>query len=108
MSYASLLLSTSTVRRYTEGTVDAYGVPVRIWGDHLTSEPCRLASPEGREIKVGAELVLADYKMFLQDIEVTEQDRILHDSITYEILLVQTRRDGFGDHHKELFLRVVR
>ena len=112
MSYTSLLISTCTVERYTAGAADAYGAPVRTWADHLTDQACRLSVPttrdQSREVVVGAEVVLADYKLFMQDVDVTEQDRILLAAITYEILLVQRRSDGAVGHHKELFLRVVR
>ena len=108
MSYTSLLVNSCTVRRYTEGAQDAYGTPTITWADHLTNEPCRLATPRGREIKVGAELVLADYTIFLGDSDITEQDQIVIDSITYEVLLVADRQGNAESHHKECFVRQVR
>ena len=108
MAFADLLINTCTVRRFTEGAVDDYGVPVKTWADHLTDEACRLTTPSGREIKVGAEVVLADFKIFLGDVDVTEQDRIEIGGISYEVLLVADRQDGSGSHHKECFVRTVR
>ncbi len=108
MSYTSLLISTCTVRRFTAGAQDAYGNPAETWADHLTSQACRLQSVTNTEIKVGAELVRADYKLFLQDIDITEQDRVVLGSITYEVLSVANRQDGTADHHKECLLRVLR
>jgi len=68
----------------------------------------------GVEVKVGAELVVADYKLFLGDVTVTEQDRVniywgtVDAWVMYEILLVMNRQDGIDSHHKECLLRTAR
>jgi len=108
MSYDSLLIHTCTVQRYTEGVADGYGNPVLAWADHLTNEPCRLTSSSGREIKVGAELVIADYKLFIGDEDITEQDRVVISGITYEVLLIQEYADDSTSHHKQCWMRVSR
>lgn len=108
MSYTTLLIDTCTIRRYTEGARDGYGKPARTWTDHLTDQACRLARPKGREVMVGVEVVIADYILFTQDIDVTEEDRIVSGGVTYEILLVKIPQNGTDDHHKELFLRTIR
>ena len=115
MAFADLLISTCTVYRYTEGAQDAYGNPTLIWAAHLTDEPCRLMAgvsgsntSTGREFKSGAELVVADYIMFIGDVDITEQDRVVSDGITYEILMVADRQDGVASHHKEVWLKAVR
>lgn len=109
MTYTSLLIDTCTVRRYVAGAQDAYGNPAKPWADHLPNEPCRLETGGGREVQAGTEVVIADYQLFLEDVDVTEKDRILTPSgVTYEILLVEDRQDGIGSHHKECLLRTVR
>ena len=108
MTYASLLINTCTVKYFTEGAADSYGNPAKTWSDRLTDEPCRLTATGGREVQVGAEVVIADYKLFLGDVTIIEQDRVIIDSVTYEVLLVTDRQDGTGSHHKECFLRTVR
>jgi len=112
LSYTSLLINTCTVRRFTEGIADAYGTPSLTWADHLEDIACRLSAGPvwgaGREIKVGAELVLADHTIFLGDVDVTEQDQIVTDGATYEVLMVVDRQDGTSSHHKECFVRTVR
>lgn len=111
MSFESLLINTCTIRRNTPGIADDYGQPTASWGDHLTGQACRLeASPAlgGREIKVGAEVVIADYRLFIGDVDITERDRVIIDSITYEILLVEVYSDSVNAHHKTCWLRVVR
>lgn len=112
MSYTSLLIDTCTVRRYTEGPVDGYGIPTETWADHLTGQACRLESlvdrEPGKEVRVGAEIVIADYTLFVQDIDVTERDRVVIDGLTYEVLFVESRSNGTTTHHKELQLRILR
>ena len=98
---------------------DAYGNPVETWptAGH-TDQACRLVASSGREIKVGAEVVISDWKLFVDNsVTVTEQDRIdnirlastggVIDSATFEILLVQMRSNGIVEHHKELALQKV-
>ncbi len=108
MSYTSLLINTCAIQRYTEGVVDSYGNPALTWANHLEDEACRLVAAPGREIKVGAELVIADYKLFVEDIDITEQDRVVLSGNTYEVLLVQIFADDTSSHHKQCWLRISR
>ena len=108
MSFEGLLINTATVQRFTEGAADSYGTPAKTWASHLTDEPCRLVASSGREIKVGAEVVIADNMVFFEDVDITEQDRIVIDSITYEAILVLFRQDATGAHHKQVLVKVVR
>ena len=108
MSFTSLLTNTCTTQRFTEGVADSYGNPALTWADHLVDEACRLMATSGRELKVGAELVVADYKLFLGDVDITEQDRVIISGITYEVLLVEDKQDSTTSHHKECHMRVSR
>ncbi len=109
MSYTSLLIDTCTTQRYVlDGGTDAYGHPTGTWTNYLIDQACRLTTAKGREIKVGAELVIADYKLFVLDIDITEQHQVIVGGITYEILLVETYADDTTDHHKQAWLRVSR
>jgi hypothetical protein len=115
VSYSDLLINTCTIKRFTEGAADGYGNPVKAWADHLADEPCRLVAYTGRiigqggfELKVGAEVVVAENMIFFNDIDITEQDRVIIDSITYEVILVLFRQDAVGDHHKQVYVRTVR
>jgi hypothetical protein len=119
MSYTSLLIHICDIKRHTQTGTDAYGNPVYGWIPPIYSdEPCRLVASSGREIKVGAEVVISDWKLFVDDsVVLTEQDRIdnirlastgaVIDSSTFEILLVQMRSDGIDKHHSELALQKV-
>ena len=112
MSYTSLLVETCTVRRFTEGSAGNYGNKALTWSDHLTDEPCRLVVLSGLrggiEIKVGAEMVIANYELFLGNVDITERDKVIINSITYEVLLVSNYVDGTVDHHTQCALRVSR
>ena len=118
MSYTSLLINSASVYRYTPGTPDAYGQPTigASWDivPALLGIPCRIQSAKGREIVVGAEVVVADYKLFLGDVILSEQDKVsVYWGTTpawyeYEILMVEDKQDGVDSHHKECYLRIVR
>jgi len=115
MSYASLLINFCKVERYVlDGLFDAYGKPTGNWTLVFDGEePCRLMSAKGKELTIGAEVVVADYKVFLRDLAVTEQDRIYIYSEgvwvgPYEILSVNNIQDGVASHHKECYLKISR
>ena len=108
MSYISLLIDTCTIQRYSEGIADGYGNPTLTWADHLVDEACRLVAAPGKELKVGAEIVVADYKLFVGDIDITERDRIVIGALTYEVLLFQNYADDTANHHKQCWLRISR
>ena len=108
MSYTSLLLSTCTIQEFTLGAVDDYNVPTKTWGTFLADEACRLVSASNQEVKVGAEVVIADYILFTDNVGITEQMRVIVDSITYEVLSAVVASDGQGTHHQESLLRTVR
>jgi hypothetical protein len=118
MSFDSLLIHTCDISLLSQGSADDYGTPAKTYTLNYESEPCRLVSTTGREIKVGAEVVISDWKLFVDNsVNVDEQDRVSNillastggvvDSSTFEVILVQIRSDGIGEHHKELSLQKV-
>ena len=117
MSYASLLINSASVWRYPAGgAIDGYGQPAKVFAvvPALGDIPCRIQSAKGREVLVGAEVVIADYKLFLGDVILSEQDKVfVYWGTTpawyeYEILMVEDKQDGTNSHHKECYLRIVR
>ena len=108
MAYVDLLINTCTIQRNTPGAANNYGYPEPSWADHLTDESCRLQHGVNQEIVVGAEVVIAEYKLFLEDVDITEQDRVIISGVTYEILSVTDKQDSAIVHHKECYLRAVR
>jgi len=110
MSYTDLLIDTCTIQDNTPGAQNEYGWPAPAWANVAgqVDIDCRLMDGKGKEIKIGAEVVIAQYKLFLGDITITEQERVVIGSTTYEILLVQDKQNSVGSHHKEVYLRTVR
>lgn len=118
MSFDSLLIHLCDIETLTQGAKDDYGNPAETWPDSYTDQECRLMSTTGREIKVGAEVMISDWKMFIPSgLTVDEQDRVSNirlrsdgtviDDSVYEILLVQPISDGINEHHKEIALQKV-
>ena len=103
MSYATLLINAIVVRRYTDGGTDAYGNPTKVWADHLSIDG-RISYPKGRQVQRGTEVVPVDAVLFLEEVDVTEDDRAVVDGTTYEIVFVATLQDSAGSHHMELSL----
>jgi hypothetical protein len=111
MSYVSLLINTCTTQRKHPGAIDAYGTPGPGWANELVNIICRWSTPSNREIKVGAEVVIVDLILFVEDVDITVQDRVLLDMDgtvrTYEAIQILRRQDSTAAHHKEAYLRVV-
>ena len=118
MAYDSLLINTCNIISFTEdGTFDIYRQPNKSWDikvvDGVTYEglPCRHISGKGREIKIGQEVHLIYDQLFVEDIDITVQDRVIIDPLgapkTYQIIDVLFRQDGVGSHHKEAYLEIV-
>ena len=108
MSYLSLLINTCTTQRFVAGAADAYGIPAKAWANFLVGIPCRWSTPSNREVKVGAEVVIVDLQLFLGDVDITEQDRVVLSTKTYEVLSVMRRQDSVLGHHAECFIRIVK
>ena len=110
MSYADLLINTCTILEDTGVGPDAYGNITPNWTvvAGLSNIDCRLMASTGREIMTGVEVVIADYKLFLNDIIITERNRVRISGIDYEVLLVADRQDSATTHHKECYMRTVR
>lgn len=118
MSFESLLIHTCDIGILAQGDKDAYGRQAKTWPLVYTGKECRIMSTTGREIRIGAKVMISDWKMFLPlDVIVDEQDRISNikdratgvviDNSTYEVLMVQPRSNSTTLHHKELALQKV-
>lgn len=107
MAFSDLLISTCTVKRYTSASQDSYGQPVKTWSDHMVDQKCRLSYPKGRQVQRDTEVIPVEAVLFLEDVDVTEYDKVMVDGTEYEILFVARLQDGSGNHHKELSLRRV-
>lgn len=108
MTFATLLINTCDIQRFAEGITDSYGTPDKIWNPIYENEPCRHISGKGREVKIGQEVHIVYDELFIGDINVAVQDRVIIDTETYEVVDVLFRQDGIGGHHKHLFLEIVK
>jgi len=108
MTFESLLINTCDIERFTEGVADNYGTPDKTWAIEHPDEPCRHISGKGREVRVGQEIHIVYDELYVGDIDVTVQDRVIIDTETYQVVDVEFRQDGAGAHHKKLFLEIVR
>jgi len=108
--YVGLLPDTCTIRRKaTGGTLDESGHSDGAWADNATDVPCRKEEDAGRELQIGANIVVVNDIFWLKsNADVTEKDRIKHDGLTYEILLVITPQDVDSDHHKEVAVKYIK
>ena len=104
MTFTTLLINTCTVERFTSSGETNFGNPTKVWADHLTAQACRLSSAKGREAQGSTESTQVDEVLFMQDVDVTEGDRVVVDSVLYEIVFVTDKQNGTADHHKELGL----
>jgi len=118
MSFDGLLIHICDIGKLTQGVADDYGTPAETWPTGYEDEPCRIMSVSGTEIKVGAKVMISNWKLFLNGtVTIDEQDRVsdiklradgtVIDASTYEVLLVQPRSDGVNEHHLEVFLQKV-
>ena|ERR1035437_8998213 len=110
MSFIDLLIHVCIIQRPTPGTVDAYGVPAKSWNaTYLTNVPCRFAQQTGKQFWNGVQLEVIDFKVFLEDIDVTEQDRIVWEGNYYKVLQVDQIGDAtVNHHHRELQVQILR
>ncbi len=106
--FRNLLINTCTLQRYVPGSADAYGAPSKGWVDFLADQPCRLSSSGGRQVQRSTEVVPVDALLFIEEVDVTEADRVVVDQIPWEILFVAPLQDGVGGHHLELSLKRVK
>jgi len=118
MSFDSLLIHTCDIGALDQGAKDDYGRPAKTWPASYTEEPCRLISTDVREVKFGAEVVISDWKLFVDNsVIIDEQDQVSNiknaktgtviDAATFEVVKVQPMSDHISQHHKEILLRKV-
>ncbi len=111
MSLASLLPQRCTVQRQTKGDAQDGGQQAIDWTtDTDTNVPCRKSSPEAATREVTEQIAAAaDFVIFLMPTQsIAENNRIVLENDTYEILLVQNPQSQVGAHHKKVWARVVR
>ncbi|KKM21194.1 hypothetical protein LCGC14_1637870 [marine sediment metagenome] len=106
MAFTELLAQTCTVVERTKVAGGGYGRSG--YSEVLVPDvPCLMqADLRGREIKVGAEVKIAGFILYLDNRALTEQDQIEQDGQRYGVLQVQDA--GGQGHHLEVLLERVR
>ena len=118
MSLDSMLIHLCDIETLAQGAQGNYGTPAETFSDSYADQECRLMATPGYEVKVGAEVFISNWKLFLPvNITVDWQDRVNNirlrsnssvlDTSTFEILAVEGKNDSFSEHHKEVYLRKV-
>ncbi|GAH72242.1 unnamed protein product, partial [marine sediment metagenome] len=86
MTYISLLINECDIQEFTVAPApDGYGQPIKTWqikvvgGVSYDDIPCRHVSGKGREVKVGQETHIIYDELYVGDIDVTVQDRVIID-----------------------------
>jgi len=107
MTYQTLLIQNCDIERYSVIGEDDAGWPLQTWTTLHPSIPCRLVFGKGTEIKVGQEVYIVHNELFLEDVDVTTQDRVLLEGDYWNIVDVGHYSDAIGPHHKKLFVQKV-
>ena len=106
MSYTGLLNDTCDIEDFTS-VADAHNQPTKTWATKHGATPCRMTSTKGDEIHIRLQVMVSYWKLFIENIAVTEQDRVLFGGDYYNILLVQPCIGYAATHHMELNLEKV-
>ncbi|KKK83173.1 hypothetical protein LCGC14_2796040 [marine sediment metagenome] len=118
MSFDGLLIHTCDIGALTQGVADAYNQPANTWPLAYTTQECRIMPTSGEEIKIGAQVMISDWALFLpDDVTIDEQDRVSNillrsdgsavDSSTFEVLHVKPRNNSLTLHHQQVLLKKV-
>ena len=108
MSFKTLLNKTCIIRRLTAGAPDNLNQPTMTEADLATNVPCALMPQKtsNREVFVDKQVVISTHVLFLEKRDITEKDKVVVDTVTYDILTV--REPAGRDHHLELDLMRVK
>jgi len=106
MGFKQLLNSTCVIRRFTSSSKDAHGNLVKVWSDLAIDVPCRLQAIRGRETTQPVQVVVGTHMLFLEPRDITEKDRVVIGSDTFEVLFVEDAA-GHG-HHLEVTLELIK
>lgn len=107
MSFASLLNQTATIQRQTPTVDDSGG---RVEGAITETEiACRIRPLSARERAMsGAEGTDVTHRMYCAACSISEADRVVVGSTTYEVEFVNRNPGGSSAHHYEVDLREYR
>lgn len=106
MSYRSMLIDRCDIETSTQ-TADAYGSQTETWADLYRRIQCRVCPLSGQESEIYERRGLkATHKIFIEcKSEITEDERVVLDSRTFNILRVINPSEM--NHHLELIVEEI-
>ena len=109
MSFEDLLVHICDIQRFTVTGSDAHGNPQKTWADTYPAQACRVGKMNGRTLWDGAQLEMIDLMLYVPDIDITEEDRVIWEGQTFKVLLVDHVADSTTNHHhKEVSLQQLK
>jgi len=109
MGFIDLLVHTAEIQRFTVTGSDAHGNPIKTWADTYPAQACRIGKMNGKTLWNGAQLEMVDLVMYVPDIDITEEDRVIWEGQTFKVLLVDHINDSTTtNHHKEVSLQTLK
>lgn len=105
MSFDALLDKTCAIRRVT--TVNDGPEPSEIWADVATGVKCRISMLRAIELAQLHQTLSITHRLYLpHGTDITNDDRVVLDSTTYEVEMVNTN-PGSKQHHVEALIKVA-
>jgi len=110
-AFDGLLTDTASIWRRTGGTIDKYGIanPTLLMVEE--SVPCRISTQgAGREFKVGEEIAIADYEVFMRPraYTLTETHWLMIEMRTFDIISALAVRNRWSEiNHLQVYVREV-
>ena len=108
MSFTGLLNRTCNIQRKTL-TADGRGGATSAWANVYTSIPCRISTQSGQEKEIYARetnnIFRNMYIEYSANYTITEQDRVVSDSITWDIASIETVDSFSNEHHQKIVIR---
>lgn len=109
MSYAALLTQRGSIYRPTFDAPTG-PEPAATWSDtpDYTGVPCRIQANQTKEQDKETGAVISDHTgFFLRGVDLLEKDRLVVNSVTYDVQGVDSDVAG-ASHHVQATLKVVR
>lgn len=107
MSLSGMYIDTFDVQEKAAGQ-DAVGGASGAWSDLSTGNAGRIVAHGGNEIQVGGkETVISTHLLYCDtSVTISEVNRVVCDSKTYDVLFVDTADDYSAAHHKEVEMKL--
>lgn len=103
--YTSLLDKRATIQRVT--TTNDGPEPSAVWASVATGVPCRVSYRSGQEMGPMFDADVSEVRLFFgYGVDLRNSDRVVVDSVTYQVEPVN-QDPGGRQHHVEALARVV-